>query len=274
MAPQPLDRLPVDCKSGQDPRDALAAWVTDPSNAYFSGAMINRLWKHFMGVGLVEPVDDLRSSNPPSNPPLWDALNREFVSHQYDLKYLMRMILASRAYQLSAVTLPQNEQDAKFFSHYYARRLPAEVMADAVSDATGVPDTFAGYPVGTRAVELPDPGIESYFLTTFGRSERVTACACERSEQVSLPQLLYLSNGDELQRKIRSPQGRLAMLLKSDLSPEQMTEALFLATVSRPPTDQQNSAVIAALASGDKREEVFHDLLWALLNSKEFAFNH
>src|SRR5262249_37764828 len=161
----------------------------------FSGSMVNRLWKHFMGVGLVEPVDDLRSSNPPSNAELWRSLNREFVSHRFDLKHVMRLILNSRAYQLDSATLRGNEQDHSFYSHYYPRRLPAEVLLDAVCQATGVPESFTGYPLGTRAIQLPDPGTASYFLTLFGRSDRVTACACERSDDVTLPQLLHLRNG-------------------------------------------------------------------------------
>ncbi|MDB5292016.1 MAG: hypothetical protein JWL69_3257, partial [Phycisphaerales bacterium] len=159
MTPLPLDRSATQIAPGTDGRMALAAWMTDPKNEYFRGAMVNRLWKHFMGVGIVEPVDDLRSSNPPSNPALFKALSQEFVSHGYDLKHVMRLILNSRAYQLASTTLPENEADRHFFSHYYARRLPAEEMLDAVSSATGVADEFPGYPVGIRAVQLPEPGV-------------------------------------------------------------------------------------------------------------------
>lgn len=272
MTPQPLDRSPVQVQPGEDPRRLLAQWITDPSNQHFSGAMVNRIWKHFMSVGLVEPVDDLRASNPPTNPELWRALNREFVAGGYDLKQLMRLILNSRAYQLSSATLPANQTDRKFFSHYYARRLPAEVMLDAVSAATDVPDDFKGYPSGTRAVQLPEPGVSSYFLTLFGRSERVTACACERMGEVTLPQLLHLQNGDEVPRKIRSSEGRLARLLKEN--DDVIVESLFLATFSKPPSTAERKAVQESLSAGEPREEVFRDLFWALLNSKEFAFNH
>ena len=273
MAPQPLDRSPMETEPGQDPRLQLASWITDPQNKNFSSAMVNRLWKHFMGVGLVEPVDDLRASNPPTNPELWATLAREFTSHGYDLKHVMRLILNSRTYQLSSDTLAGNATDRKFFSHYYARRLPAEVMLDALSAATEVADEFKGYPVGTRAVQLPEPGVASYFLTLFGRSDRVTACACERNGEVTLPQVLHLQNSDDVLKKIRSSEGRLAALLKQE-DDGKLVEELFLATVARLPRASELAAIQKARASGDARDEVYRDLFWALLNSKEFAFNH
>lgn len=274
MLAMPLDRREQQFQSGHDPRETLAAWVTDPSNEAFSGSMVNRLWRHFMGVGLVEQVDDLRSSNPPSNPALWRALNQRFVADGFDLKSTMRLIMSSRAYQLSSGTLAGNEQDHKFYSHYYARRLPAEVFGDALATATGVPDSFPGYPAGVRAIQLPDPGVNSYFLTTFGRSDRVTACACEKNSDVTLPQLLYLSNGEDLKNKLRANDGRLAALLKNKGDDAKLSEQVFLATVCRRPTEAESKAVKEALAAGDPRDEVFRDLYWALLNSKEFAFNH
>jgi hypothetical protein len=274
MKPQPLDRSAVDVKPGDDPRARLAAWVTDPKNEYFSGAMVNRIWRHYLGVGLVEPVDDLRTSNPPSNPELWAALNKEFVGHKFDMKHLMRVILNSRTYQLTSATKAGNATDARFYSHYYARRLPAEVLLDAISQGTGVPDSFPGYPAGMRAMQLPDPTLKSYFLTLFGRSERVTACACERSGEVTMPQLLHLQNGDDVTQKIRAGDGRLAALLKEKQSDAQVTEELFLATLSRAPSAKETAAVAKALADGGARDEVFRDLFWALLNSKEFTFNH
>jgi hypothetical protein len=274
MKPQPLDRSATEVKPGDDPRVALAAWITDPTNESFSGAMVNRVWRHYLGVGLVEPVDDLRASNPPTNPELWAALNREFVSHKFDLKHLMRVILNSRTYQLTSATRPRNATDTRFYSHYYARRLPAEVLLDAISQGTGVPDTFPGYPAGMRALQLPDPTLKSYFLTLFGRSERVTACDCERNGEVTMPQLLHLQNGDDVLSKIRAGDGRLAPLLREKKTNAQVTEELFLATLSRPPTARETAAVTKALGDGGTREEVYRDLFWALLNSKEFTFNH
>jgi hypothetical protein len=172
MAPQPLDGTKWQFEPGRDAREQLVNWMLDTKNDAFSGAIVNRLWKHFFSVGLVEPVDDLRASNPPSNPELWAVLKRELVSSGYDLKHIVRLILNSRTYQLSSETRPENEADARYYSHYYARRLPAEVLTDAISAATDSPAAFAGYPVGMRAIQLPEPGVSSYFLTLFGRSTR------------------------------------------------------------------------------------------------------
>jgi len=274
MAAMPLDRIERKFEPGHDPRETLAAWMIDPANEAFSGNMVNRIWRHFMGVGLVEQVDDLRSSNPPSNPQLWKALNQEFVRHGFDLKSLMRLILNSRVYQLSSDTLAANEQDHRFYSHYNARRLPAEVLSDAITEATGVPDQFPGYPTGSRAVQLPEPGVTSYFLTIFGRSERVTACACERTGDVTLPQLLYLNNGEEVRNKVKSADGRLSALLKKQSDEAKTIDDVFMMTLCRKPLASEAKAVSDALAAGDGREEVYRDLYWALLNSKEFAFNH
>lgn len=275
LAPQPLDRSKVVFVPGQDLRASLADWITDPANAQFSGAMVNRLWKHFFSVALVEQVDDIRASNPPSNPALWESLCREFQEHRYDMKHVMRLMVNSRSYQLSSQTRRENKNDHRFFSHYYARRLPAEVMLDAISSATGVPDQFPGYPEGLRAIHLPEPGVGSYFLSLFGRSDRVTACACERSGEVTLPQLLHLANGDELIRKIRAAEGRLAKLLSSPETEDAAVIAeLFHASLGRPPREKEDAAVRETLAADSNREEVFRDLFWALLNTKEFAFNH
>ena len=208
-----------------------------------------------------------------SNPELWRALNAEFVGHGYDLKHVMRLIMNSRTYQLSSATVPGNATERRFYSHYYARRLPAEVLMDAMSQATGVPDKFDGYPLGARAIQLPEPGVASYFLTLFGRSDRVTACACERSGAVTLPQLLHLQSGDELTKKLRASDGRLIALLK-DKDDARVSNEIFLSTLARPPSADEQAAFNKALAAGGARDEVYADLFWALLNTKEFAFNH
>lgn len=272
MKPQPLDRTASAVNPGDDPRTALAKWITDPANEYFAGAMVNRVWAHYMNVGLVEPVDDLRATNPPTNPELWKALVSHFTKSKYDLRELMRVVLNSRAYQLSSATRPGNETDAKFYSHYYARRLPAEVLLDAICDTTGVPERFDGYPVGVRAVQVPDPGTVSYFLRTFGRSERVTACACERTGEVSLPSVLHLISGDTVTNKVTAGNGWLAQQLKGEKDDAKLTDALFRRTLARGPTAAER-AKVAALLKDAPREDLFRDLFWALLNSKEFVFN-
>ncbi len=274
MKPQPLDRSPVSLYPAADPRQKLAAWMTDPKNEFFAGSMVNRLWRHYLGVGLVEPVDDLRATNPPSNPALWAALVKEFVGHKFDWKHLMRVILNSRTYQLTSSTTPNNATDAKFYSHYYARRLPAEVLLDAIAQATGIPEKFDGYPDGVRAIQVPDPGVNSYFLRLFGRSDRVTACACERMGDVTMPQLLHLQNGDRTAEKLTGGQAILTKLLVEEKNDDKLTEALFLSTLSRLPTSDERATVKKLLAEGDPRSDVYRDLLWALLNSKAFAFNH
>ncbi len=274
LAPQGLDRVLGAIEPGSDPRVALAKWITDPTNEQFSGAMVNRLWKHFFSVGLVEPVDDLRASNPPSNRPLWDALNKEFVTSGYNLKHVMRLVMNSRTYQLASTTLPANAADRRFYSHYYARRLPAEVLLDALSQASGVPDEFPGYPLGLRAVQLPDPAVDSYFLRLFGRSSRVTACACERMGDVTLPQLLHLQCGDGLLAKLGQPDSTLKAWLAAEADDKVVTQKIFLATLSREPTDVELAAVLEAIAGNENREEALRDLFWAVVNAKEFGFNH
>ncbi len=274
LAARPLDRSVTPIEPGQNPRVVLANWITSPSNEFFSGAIVNRLWKHFFRTGLVEPVDDLRATNPPSNPALSKSLQSELVASGFDLRHVMRLILNSRAYQLTSATTPANATDTRFYSHYYARRLPAEVLLDAVSDVTSVPESFASYPLGARAIQLPDPGLSSYFLATFGRSDRVTACACERQGEITLPQLLQMQNGDAILSKIAAPQGRLAELLKSSTDDNAVVEELFVTCLARRPTPAEAAAIRQSLTGDGSRDEKFRDLFWALLNSKEFAFNH
>lgn len=271
---QPLDRAEIAIAPGSDPRIALVDWMTSGHNESFNGSIVNRIWKHYLGVGLVEPVDDLRASNPPTNPALWKALNEDFASHGFDMKHLMRTILNSRTYQLSSETLADNEADTRFYSHYYARRLPAELLLDAFSQVTAIPDQFPGYPAGIRAQQLPDPALDSYFLSLFGRSDRVTACACERMGDVTMSQLLHLQNGDTISRKIEAGGGALAELLKSTPDNTQAIQRLFLATLARNPQQTELNSILGSLNQNASRDEVFRDLLWALLNSKEFSFNH
>ena len=270
MAPRGLDRATWQFEPGRDPREQFVESML--KSEQFGGAMVNRVWKQFFAVGLVEPVDDLRASNPPSNTELWSILNREFAAHHFDFRHLMKLILTSHAYQLNSATLKGNETDTRFYSHYYARRLPAEVLLDAISAGTGAPAKLDGHPLGVRAVQVPEPNLNSYFLTLFGRSDRVTACACERSGDVTLPQLLHLHNGEDLQTQISDPSGRLADLLKNP-NDRAVVTSLYLATIGRRPTEGEFAAISKSFTPAD-REQGFRDLLWALLNSKEFAFNH
>jgi hypothetical protein len=282
LRPQSLDRVEVDIQPGEDPRVRLVEWMTDPTNGHFSGAMVNRIWKHYLGVGLVEPVDDLRASNPPTSPELWSALNTEFVSHRFDLKHLMRCILKSRTYQLTSATRPGNVADTRFYSHYYARRLPGEVLLEALCQATGVPEQFDGYPVGIRVEQMPETNLKTYFLPLFGKSDRVTACACEQNVEVTMPQLLHLQNGQTVVYKMNDGRGRLNKVLRDKTwTDDAVIDELYLATLSQPAPEaikvRMRMELINNSRKGEEfrsREEVFRDLFWALLNSKEFAFNH
>jgi len=274
LKPQPLDRSASDVQPGDDPRVALANWITSPTNESFAGAMVNRVWKHYLGVGLVEPVDDLRATNPPSNPELWKSLSAEFVARKFDLRALMRVILNSRTYQRSSATRSGNASDTRYYSHYYARRLPAEVMLDAIDQALGMPDKFDGYPLGLRAVQVPDPGANSYFLHTFGRPDRVTACACERGEDVSLPQVLHLIAGN-VPGRLYSSECWLNKELLKEKDDGKLVDALFLRTLARKPLPAERATINRLMAARETtREWILRDLFWALLNSKEFLFNH
>ncbi len=274
LKPQPLDRAETPVAPAQDPRAVLAAWITDPKNEYFAGAMVNRLWAHFFKTGLVEPVDDLRASNPPSNPALFRALSDEFVRAKFDRKHLIRLILNSRAYQLSSKTTPANAKDTRFYSHYYARRLPAEVMLDAICQVTGVPERFDGYPLGIRAVQVPDPSVKSPFLSMFGRPERVTACACERTSDVNLSHTLILMSSPVTQGRIQDAQGRLAQLLKLKQNDDEVIDELFLSAVGTRPTAAERQQLRQYRAGAADRQQFFADLAWALLNSQRFLFNY
>ncbi len=270
LPPQTLDRDVLPTK-GSDPRAALVDWII--ANPSFRGAMANRLWKHFLSVGLVEPVDDLRATNPPTNPALFSALGEEFQAGGYDLRHVIRLILNSQTYQRASDTTEQNASESRFYSHYYARRLPAEVLLDAVSSATGVPEAFTGYPPGWRAIQIADPVAASPFLKTFGSSDRTTACACERAGDVTLPQALTLLNGDRIPLRLQSKQGIFQKLITKEKDNTVVLEELFLRTFSRPPTPAERDAVMALLKT-EHRNAVFHELMWALMNSKEFVFNH
>lgn len=274
VAPRPLGGKALKIDDPADPRVALADWVTARDNPFFARNVVNRYWGYLFGRGLVESIDDLRATNPAAFPALLDALARDFADHGYDLKLLLRTICRSRAYQLACDLNPARDIDGEFVTHRRPRPMPAEVVLDAVSAATGVPEAFDRLPVGTRAIALPDPAVLSYFLDSFGRPKRLTACECERAARPDLTRVLHLMNGDTLQKKVAGDQGRVAKLLAAKKPADDAIEELYLATLSRRPTDAERTAVRPKLAEAPSVREGYEDLLWALLNSAEFVFNH
>ncbi len=288
LPPRPLEGQEVPLADGRDRRQVLADWLTSPRNPYFARAMVNRVWRNFMGRGLVEAVDDVRETNPASNEALFQRLTQEFVAHGFDVKWLVRAIMNSATYQLSSKPNATNEKDEKYYSHYIIRRLPAEVILDATAQVTGVPTTFDGYPRGTRALQLPETRVNSYFLTVFGRPPRVFTSEEERHHEPSVTQALHVINGQTLNEKLRAPNGVADMLARLGFSAERIVEHMYLAALSRPPTPKERQSIAARLdeaeAQGAKtkgledavvlRRQAIEDLMWAMLSGKEFLFNH
>lgn len=257
-----------------DVRPHLAEWLTDAKNPYFARNAVNRLWAYLMGRGLIDPVDDVRSSNPPSNSELLDALAAKFVELKYDTKALLRLIVAARVYQASSKPNDTNLRDTHNYSRFYLKRPQAEVLLDMVSDATGVPEKFLGFPAGTRAVQVWDSKIRHDFLKQFGRPMRTTACECERVSEPTTAQILHLMNGDTVTHKLRHDDGHVVRWLRAYTDDRQLTEELFLAFLSRLPTNDEWKQIEAHVKKINNRREAFEDVAWALLNSKEFLFNH
>ena len=279
LPPRPLDGRPMPVHSTASRREYLAAWTTSPDNKLFARAVVNRVWANFFGRGLVHPQDDLRFTNPASDEPLFEAVTADFVKGHYDLRALMREIMLSAAYQRSSATTPLNAADDRFYSHYLIRRLPAEVILDAFSAVTAVPESFSGYPAGTRAMQLPDTRVESYFLSVFGRPERVTTSAAERMQDPTLPQALHAINGDTLNSKLKADDGLVSQLAASGHDPGQIVDELYLTAFSRAPSAAERSALIDKLTPGwtgdtPARRAETEDLAWAVLTSREFLFNH
>jgi hypothetical protein len=270
LPPTPLGGKPASATA--DRRLALADWLASKENPYFARNLANRLFAYLMGRGLVDPIDDLRATNPASNPELLDALTQEFVKSGFDQKKLLRLILTSRLYQLDSRATKANATDTKFYSHYLVKRLPAEVLLDAVDQAAGTRTKFEKVPLGTRAIELPDAQYNNAFLKTFGKPRREAVCECERVSEPNLAQALHTLNGDLVEAKVAAADGRVAALLKAKKSPDEVITELYLATLSRRPTPEELSTC-KGLMTGDATA-FYQDLLWTLLNTKGFQFVH
>lgn len=254
-----------------DPRIVLAEWMTAPDNPWFARLAVNRLWKHYLGRGLVESEDDLRSTNPPTNPPLLDFLARRLVESKFDLKAVMRLIMNSRTYQLSSEPNANNRDDEQNFSFYYVKRMPAEALLDAISEVTEVAEQFPGRPLGTRAISLWDNRLPSYFLEIFGRPERTSPCECGRSSDPTMAQALHLMNAPEVEEKVTHSAGRVARLVASGVSEERIVEELCLAAIGRYPSEKHKATARKLFASSGPHQAA-EDFLWTLLNSYGFLF--
>jgi hypothetical protein len=259
--------------AGKDRRVVLAKWLASPQNPWFATSFANRVWAHFNGVGIVEPVDDFRVSNPASNPELLEELGKRFTASNYDLKALVRDICNSRTYQRTTQRNESNASDEKNFAHALVRRIKAETLLDTISTVTDTKDKFQGLPLGARAVQIADGGSTNYFLTTFGRATRETVCSCEVKMEPTLSQALHLLNGDSVNAKIQQG-GLIAKLMAGKKFPEERVNELYLRCLSRKPTREELEKLRPTMGEGANQAKALEDIFWALLNSREFLFNH
>jgi hypothetical protein len=259
-----------------DPRVKLADWMSDPRNPFFAKSLVNRYWKHFFSRGIVEPEDDMRATNPPANPELLDALANHFIESGFDLKDLVRTICRSRTYQLSALPNDYNANDKQNFSRYYPRRLSAEVLYDAFHQVTGTSENFGGMPAGTKAMQLADASNATYFLQLFGQPKGDTACECERSMDANLAQSLHLLNGREIQDKIARDGARTAQLAADTAhSNDDHIRELYRWVFAREPNAEELEVALGYLQKHmENLRGGYEDVVWALINTKEFQFNH
>ncbi len=302
MPPQPLDAQAMPIESPADRRAFFAAWLTRPDNPFFARALVNRVWANFLSRGLVDPEDDLRLTNPASNEELFATLAKDFVEHKYDLRHLVRTIMNSATYQRSSTPLPKNVDDDRYYSHYLIRRLSAEVALDAYSQVTAVPTPFtqlrsaggdalegtSSYPLGTRALQLPDSLVASQFLIAFGRPDRTQTCSCERQQDSSVTQALHLNNGETLNNKLRDPTSRVEQWLTEKITNDEAIDRVFLLALARSPNDgerqklnslfadaaKETAAAVDEKTSVEARRQLIQDFFWAVLTDREFLFNH
>ena len=240
--------------------------------------MVNRMWAHFLGRGIIHPIDDARSTNPPSHPELLSALTHDFIASGYDVKHLIRIICNCHAYGLDSLPNDLNRGDTQTFARFYPRRLTAEVLLDGISQVLEVPTNFSGgpgaFPVGMRAIELPDENVPAHFLDVFGRPSRTSACECERIDAPALAQALELVNSEEIQRKLTAEDGYANRLAANDKSAAENTLDIFLRVHGRPPRCEELKTAVGFLASEQDRADAYRSLLWSLLATNEFLFNH
>lgn len=272
LKPTPLEGEPVD--NPLDRRIGLAQWLTNPSNEAFSKSIANRYVGYLLGRGLVEPVDDMRATNPASNPELLTALAKEFSGSGFNLKKLMRAIMVSRLYQLDATPTRANSGDFKFYSHFKVKRLGAEALLDAIDRVAGTQTKYKSLPLGTRAIELPDAEYPDYFLKVFAKPKRASVCECERTPDENLAQALHTLNGDLLAAKIGDANGRIAKAIAAKIPHDDIVRDIYLAAVSRQPSELELAAARDFLTQAPTPKEAYEDLMWALINSKQFLYVH
>ncbi len=274
MAPKFMGGIIPEIAPGRDRRESLGKWMASGDNPFVPKSVVNRIWFHLMGKGIVDPVDDFRDSNPSANDDLLDALAKDFVKNKFDAKQLIRTIMNSRTYQLSAQTNEFNKDDNKYFSHAVTKLLTAEQLFDALCQVTEVPEKFVGHPLGTRSVQLPDGEANHPFLKTFGQPARELACECEREGDSNLAQALQLINGPAVNDRLRNVNNRIGKLVAAKKTDKEIVADLFLVTLSRLPTETEESAMLGHVSAATDKRRAWEDVHWALINSKEFLFRH
>jgi len=274
LVPTGLGGEPLEIPAYEDPRHALVDWMAQPENPFFARALVNRYWKHFFGRGIVDPEDDMRVTNPPTNPELLDALAKSFVDSKFDMKQLIRTICQSNVYQLSSEPNEYNKDDKQNFSSFYPRRLNAEPLYDAINQVAGTKVSFSGMPVGTLAVQLPDSGFNDYFLTVFGKPQAESACECERSAEANLAQSLHLLNSTDIQSKLAAGNGRADLLSKdTERGHDEKIAELYYWAYARAPNDKELQFILDYVERKPNKKQAYEDVVWALINTKEFLFN-